>query len=215
MVCRADLRPMTGHPRFGRRWRESKIEALERQLSELHFDRARPWERYPVIPYEVTRFEEYLKIHPAVAYHIGRTRHEILAEPGWEPYIHSEDLGRVGQAWRRYCLQGRPVEGLELRYRHAESGRYVYVEDHSYPISWGRHERPLRFSGWFKNITDRKRAEIDFLLNCLGECDRPTARHARRQVADRAFREDVEKEGMRLTLLDPRYPGNPRKHPPR
>ncbi len=102
-----------------------------------------------------------------------------------------------------------------MRYRHAESGRYVYVEDNSYPISWGRDERPLRFSGWFTNITDRKRAEIDFLLSCLGECDRPTARHARSHIADIALCEDLENADMRLSVLGPRPPRHPRKSPPR
>jgi PAS domain S-box-containing protein len=215
MACRADARSMTGYSRFSPQWRERKLEALERQRSELHFDPARPWERHPVIAYEVTEFEEYLKMHPAVALHVGRTRREILAGPGWEPYIHPEDLGRVDRVWRRYCLQGRPFEGLECRYRHSESGRYVYLEAYAYPISWERDERPRRFSAWFKNITDRKRAEINFLLNCLGECDRPTARHARSQIVDIAFRENVESADMRLSLLGRRLPRHPWKRPPR
>ncbi len=184
-------------PRFDRRWREQKIEALERQLGELHRDRSRRWERCATIHYEINRHQKYLRMHPGVVLHVGHTQTEILRKSGWESYIHPLDMPRSILAWRDYLLSGRPIEGFEFRYRHASSGRYVFLEESGFPVDWGRQERPTRFACWFKNVTDRKCAEIEFLLWCLDESGRPTALEARREIVHRA---DLEAREPRANL---------------
>jgi PAS domain-containing protein len=177
--------------RFGRRWREKKSEALERELRRLHEDRASPWERHPTVPFQVGRFTEWLRIDPCVVLHLGRHREEFLAEPGWDPYICPADHRRTDSLWLRCSLAGRPYAGLEYRWRHAESGRYVYLSETLFPEVWGRDGKPLRMSGWFENISPRKKAEIEFLLWCLDASGR-RRREARFEVIRRVRSERTE-----------------------
>lgn len=189
--------------RFGRRWRESRIEALQQELRELHLERCAHWERHPFIHFEVNRFTEWLKIHPAVVLHLGRTGDEFLAEPGWEPYICPADLARTDALWLRCSLAGIPYAGLEYRWRHAESGRYVFLSETLFPIHNGPDGKPWLMAGWFTNISGRKRAEIDFLLYCLDASGRRHSQEARGEIVRRAGRELSGEPGA-LPLLRPR-----------
>jgi PAS domain-containing protein len=172
--------------RFGRRWRESTIEALESDLRELQRDPASPWRRHPTITYQVNRYTEWLKIQPAVVLHLGRRQAEFLSEPGWDPFIHPADLPRADTLWLRCVLGGKPYTGLEYRWKHAETGKYVCLSETLFPISWGRDGKPLQMGGWFENVTPRKRAELEFLLSCLDASRRWSARDARREIVRRA-----------------------------
>lgn len=180
---------MSVPPRFGREWLESKIQALQRELRELHEDRARSEDRLPAISFQVNCFTEWLKIHPAVVLHLGRLRKEFLLEPGWDAFIHPEDKGRCSALWLRCSRLGIPYAGLEYRWRHAETGRYVWLEEYLFPSSWSPGGRPVQMDGWFENITRRKRNEIEFLLGCLDDTRRGSAGETRRQVLEIARRE--------------------------
>lgn len=195
--------------RFGRRWRESRIEALEEELRGLHVERGAPEKRHPLIPFEVSRFTEWLKIHPAVVLHLGRPGAEFLREPGWDAYIHRDDQPRADALWLRCSLNGTPYVGLEYRWRHAYSGRYVYLSESLFPAARAPDGKPWRLAGWFASITSRKRAEIDFLLFCLDASGRGR-REARAEIVRRARRE-AQAEPGRLPLLRPRAPRRPRR----
>jgi PAS domain-containing protein len=196
--------------RFGRRWRERKCQALERELRQLHEDRTCPWERHPTVRFQVGRFTEWLKIDPAVVLHLGRHREEFLAEPGWDPYICPADHWRTDALWLRCSLNAQPYTGLEYRWRHADSGRYVYLSETLFPQEWGRDGKPLRMSGWFENISARKRAEIEFLLWCL-DASGKRGREARFEVI-RRVRGERRASSTRLPLLGP---PPPRRRPDR
>jgi PAS domain-containing protein len=175
--------------RFGRRWRERKIEALERELAALHTERTSPWDRHPLVPFQINRFMEFLRFDPSVVLHVGRSHKEYLAEPGWDGYLYPEDAERAETLWLRCVLSGKPYLGLEYRWRHAGSGRYVYVSESLFPASWSPDGKPLRMEGWFENVTARKRGELEFLICCLDASGRSRGargelvRLARRQAA--------------------------------
>jgi len=196
--------------RFGRRWRESRIEALERELRDLHVDRGAPWNRHPNIPYRVSRFTEWLEIHPAVAQHVGRPVEAFLAEPGWDSFICPADLGRADALWLRCVLAGTPYNGLEYRWRHQESGKYVWLSEVLFPISFGRDGKPWQMGGWISNISPRKKSEIEFLLTCLTSSSDPRNREARRVLARRSQREARDRSEL-FPLLRPR---GGRRRPP-
>jgi hypothetical protein len=134
----------------------------------------------------------------------------FLAEPGWESFICPADLARGDALWLRCVLAGTPYNGLEYRWRHQESGRYVWLSEVLFPISYGPDGKPWEMGGWISNISPRKKAEIRFLLECFGSGSRPRSREARRHLAQRAERE-LRGGSTTFPLLKPRHV---RRRPP-
>lgn len=75
----------------------------------------------------------------------------------WEPIVHPDDLGRVGEAWRHSLATGELYE-IECRLRR-QDGVYQWVLGRAVPVRDDDTAEIVRWFGTCTDIEDTKRAE--------------------------------------------------------
>jgi PAS domain S-box-containing protein len=145
---------------------ENRLELLHRTLGELRPPRR--WEKRlsPIVVADrIDHLGYYLDIDPAAQDLLGYPPSYYETEQDWVQFNHTLDLGRTALLWER-ALSGQPCHGVEYRSQHAD-GYWVWLEDSFVPILTDPRGRGLVIEGHWRDITPRKRLEIEFLIRQL------------------------------------------------
>lgn len=165
---------------------EFKLDHLHQALSELRppgaveerfksivvTDRIDCWDRYLYIGPEA---EDLLGYSPS-QYYEGEIADDEQ-ECGWVANNHPEDVWRTEILWQR-VLAGHRVPPVEYRSENTD-GKWVWLEDTFTPFEIDSQGRSLIVEGRWRDITPRKRREIEFLIRqfeeMLSEGGRPAS----------------------------------------
>ena len=145
-------------------------DALERQIADLQrtLDELRPpgpHERRlaPLIATDrIDRHGRYLFIDDCAEDLLGYPPAYYEHEFDWVRSNHTLDIGRTARLWQA-ALSGRVSRGVEYRTEHI-SGHWVWLEDSFTPILTDSSGRALVVEGRWRDVTPRKRREIEFLI---------------------------------------------------
>ncbi|WP_017302105.1 putative bifunctional diguanylate cyclase/phosphodiesterase [Nodosilinea nodulosa] len=78
----------------------------------------------------------------------------------WQRFIHPDDWGRKKVALQRHFDGETPSYDCEFRLRHCQ-GHWVWVLDRGKVVEWDEAHRPLRMSGTYTDVTERRLAEVE------------------------------------------------------
>ncbi|MBW4462183.1 MAG: EAL domain-containing protein [Nodosilinea sp. WJT8-NPBG4] len=78
----------------------------------------------------------------------------------WQRFVHPDDWGRKKVALQRHFEGDTPAYDCEFRLRHRQ-GHWVWVLDRGKVVEWDDAQRPLRMSGTYTDITERRLAEAE------------------------------------------------------
>ncbi|PSR15755.1 hypothetical protein C8255_21460, partial [filamentous cyanobacterium CCP3] len=78
----------------------------------------------------------------------------------WQRYVHPDDWSRKKIALRRHFEGETASYECEFRLRHRQ-GHWVWVLDRGKVVEWDHAYRPLRMSGTYTDITERRLAEAE------------------------------------------------------
>lgn len=78
----------------------------------------------------------------------------------WQRFVHPDDRRHKQIALQRHFTGETPSYGCEFRLRHRE-GHWVWVLDRGKVVEWDATHRPLRMSGTYTDITERRLAEAE------------------------------------------------------
>jgi PAS domain S-box-containing protein len=177
-MCEPRFLPAT--PPAGRKEIEEQIERLERMRAEM-----RPPGRHEArlavlrVRDRIDRWGNYLHIDSEAEDILGFPLAHYASEVGWLRFNHPDDVWRTALLWGR-ALAGEAVRAVEYRTFNTE-GKWVWLEDSFRPLVLDAQGRSLVIEGCWRDITRRKRREIEFLLYHWEACRSP-GRAARRGV---------------------------------
>jgi PAS domain S-box-containing protein len=77
----------------------------------------------------------------------------------WRQLIHADDLSKMLEVLDHHFCGESPIYECEFRLRH-RSGHWVWVLDRGKVVEWDATGQPLRMTGTFLDISDRKQAEL-------------------------------------------------------
>ncbi|MCX5971370.1 MAG: GAF domain-containing protein, partial [Coprothermobacterota bacterium] len=112
---------------------------------------------------------------------VGYTLEDLapISVETWRVLVHPEDLLRSDELLARHFAGDLPAYQCEVRMRHKDS-HWVWVLDQGKVVEWNLEHRPVRMTGTFLDITDRKQAEeklekarADFLFGVSHELKTP------------------------------------------
>jgi len=86
---------------------------------------------------------------------IGPARIDI-----WQRFVHPDDWGRKKTALQRHFEGDTPTYDCEFRLHHRQ-GHWVWVLDRGKVVEWDDNHRPVRMSGTYTDITERRLAEAE------------------------------------------------------
>jgi PAS domain S-box-containing protein len=154
---------MAARPRAERCAIEKQIELLERMRGEIR-PPGRSEARLSVLQVRdrIDRWGNYLHIDPEAEDILGYPPAHYNSEVGWLRFNHPDDVWRTVLLWGR-ALAGEMVRGVEYRTFNIE-GQWVWLEDSFRPLLFDARRRALVIEGCWRDITRRKRREIEFLL---------------------------------------------------
>ncbi|MBW4482004.1 MAG: EAL domain-containing protein [Tildeniella torsiva UHER 1998/13D] len=78
----------------------------------------------------------------------------------WQRFVHPDDWSRKKVALQRHFEGETPSYDCEFRLRHRQ-GHWVWVLDRGKVVEWDNTYRPLRMSGTYTDITERRMAEAE------------------------------------------------------
>lgn len=78
----------------------------------------------------------------------------------WQRFVHPDDWSRKKIALQRHFEGDTPAYNCEFRLRHRQ-GHWVWVLDRGKVVEWDAARRPLRMSGTYTDITERRLAEAE------------------------------------------------------
>ncbi|MBD1919280.1 MULTISPECIES: EAL domain-containing protein [Cyanophyceae] len=78
----------------------------------------------------------------------------------WQRFVHPDDWSRKKNALQRHFEGDTPTYDCEFRLRHRQ-GHWVWVLDRGKVVEWDDAQRPLRMSGTYTDITERRLAEAE------------------------------------------------------
>ncbi|PSN12829.1 hypothetical protein C7293_18545 [filamentous cyanobacterium CCT1] len=78
----------------------------------------------------------------------------------WQRFVHPDDWSRKKTALRRHFEGETASYECEFRLRHRQ-GHWVWVLDRGKVVEWDAAARPLRMSGTYTDITERRLAEAE------------------------------------------------------
>ncbi|WP_052050935.1 putative bifunctional diguanylate cyclase/phosphodiesterase [Leptolyngbya sp. KIOST-1] len=78
----------------------------------------------------------------------------------WQRFVHPDDWSRKKLALQRHFEGETPGYDCEFRLRHRQ-GHWVWVLDRGQVVEWDDAHRPLRMSGTYTDITERRLAEVE------------------------------------------------------
>lgn len=165
-------------PPVDRRAVEQQIERLERMRGEMR-PPGRAEARLAVLRVydRIDRWGHYLHIDPEAEDILGFPPSYYDSEVGWLRFNHPDDVWRTVLLWGR-ALAGETVPAVEYRTFNTE-GKWVWLEDSFRPLLVDARRQAVVIEGCWRDITRRKRCEIEFLLRHWEACLSP-ARAARR-----------------------------------
>ncbi len=145
---------------------ESRIESLSRSLDDLRPPGAVDRRLAPLVVIDrIDHLGRYLYVDRIAEDLLGFPPEYYETEIDWVRYNHRLDIERVAVLWDA-ALRGRRIRGIEYRTDHVD-GHWVWLEDSFTPILSDRSGRSLVIEGRWRDITPRKRREIEFLLEGL------------------------------------------------
>jgi len=162
---------------------ERKLDQLHEGLSALRPASAR--EKYLsslLVVDRIDRWGNYLHIDPEAEEVLGFKATYYATESDWVVFNHPEDIWRTDILWQR-ALTGFPVRAVEYRTDDSD-GYWVWLEDSFRPVEADPHGRVTVVEGCWRDITPRKRREIEFLIRQfelalrLGKLPERSLRHA-------------------------------------
>lgn len=150
---------------------ELELEQLHQALSELRPPSASEVRLKSIIVTDrIDCLNRYLHIDPEAEdllgytpsqYYGGEIAHEEQ-EYGWVANNHLEDVWRTEILWQR-VLAGHRVPSVEYRSVNTD-GDWVWLEDSFTPFEIDSRGRTTIVEGRWRDITPRKRREIEFLI---------------------------------------------------
>jgi PAS domain S-box-containing protein len=158
-------------PAASRQEVEWQLERLERMRCEM-----RPPSRAEArlgrlqVCDRIDRWGNYWHIDPEAEEILGFPSSHYDTEVGWLRFNHPDDVWRTVRLWER-ALAGEAVSAVEYRTFNIE-GKWVWLEDSFRPLILDSRRQALIIEGCWRDITRRKRCEVEFLLRhweaCLG-----------------------------------------------
>ena len=100
-------------------------------------------------------------ISPAIENILGRKTEELLGQPVCAEMIHPDDYGKARDAFVHCVSTGEPVQ-FDYRFLHKD-GHYVWLETNMRRAVSADGKRMSEIIGVTRNISERKRYEIDLL----------------------------------------------------
>jgi len=142
---------------------ETEIERLGRLLAELR-PPARKEARLAniVVTDRIDRFGRYHHIDPWCEEVLGFPPEREAGNVGWIRFNHPDDMWRTAILWQR-ALAGQIVPVFEYRTNNSR-GEWVWLEDSLRPLSFDRVGHAVLVEGRWRDITPRKRRELEFLI---------------------------------------------------
>ncbi len=98
---------------------------------------------------------ELTYMNPRITQYLGASQDELL-QGGWARFVHSEDAGRVVEAWSHSVATGQSFE-VQNRLRRAD-GVYRWIHSLS-QLAHDSEGRPTRWYGLLIDIDDQKKME--------------------------------------------------------
>jgi diguanylate cyclase (GGDEF)-like protein/PAS domain S-box-containing protein len=93
---------------------------------------------------------------------IGYTLDDLRSDriETWQQFVHPDDRDRKKTALQRHLDGLDTTYDCEFRLRH-RTGHWVWVLDRGRVVEWDDARRPLRMSGTYTDITERRLAEVE------------------------------------------------------
>ncbi len=144
-----------------------KVDQLHRALSELRPARRREQLLSSmVVTDRIDRCGIYLHIDPRAEDILGfPASYYYENEVDWLQTNHPLDFKRISRLWYR-SLSGDPCRSVEYRTDNHD-GQWVWLEDSFHPLLLDARGRALVIEGRWRDITPRKRREVEFLITSL------------------------------------------------
>ncbi|HVU01662.1 MAG TPA: PAS domain S-box protein [Polyangiaceae bacterium] len=95
--------------------------------------------------------------NPQFLAYVGLSLERMRREPVWHLIVHSEDVPRATEAWKKALSTGKPYE-VEYRFRRASDGSYRWFLARGAAVRDGEG-RVIRWVGSCTDIDDHKRSE--------------------------------------------------------
>jgi PAS domain S-box-containing protein len=142
---------------------ERRIEGMHVRLDELRRpSRSEARLASLAITDRIDRWGRYLYIDPQAEAILGYPQTSYMKDIGWVHYNHPEDQWRTAILWQR-ALAGVPCRRVEYRTQNAR-GQWVWLEDSFTPIRFDSMGHALVVEGCWRDITQRKRREGEFII---------------------------------------------------
>ncbi|MEE9217703.1 MAG: PAS domain-containing protein [Acidobacteriota bacterium] len=142
---------------------EHRIEKLSRDLAELRVEHRSEARLCSLrLRDRIDFLGHYLDIDPRIEEIFGFPQSEYWEDEHWIHDTHREDQGRIYLLWER-TVAGRTWPLVEYR-DYNVAGEWVWIEDSFRPAVVDSAGRVLVVEGCWRDITPRKRREIEFLL---------------------------------------------------
>jgi PAS domain-containing protein len=142
---------------------ESEIERLSRLLGELRPQcRAEARLSSLVVTDRIDRYGRYHHIDPWCEAVLGFPPERVARDVGWIRFNHPDDVWRTTILWEK-ALAGQTIPIFEYRTDNS-LGQWVWLEDSLRPLQFDRAGQALLVEGRWRDVTPRKRRELEFLI---------------------------------------------------